>query len=55
MNNNIIIIINTIFTTTNQIKHMQVGCIILCGIRASVGPHGMTIWGRVKLILIYCG
>lgn len=56
MNHNIIIIIiNTIVTTTNQIKHMQVGYRILCGIRASVGPHDMTTWGRVRLMLICCG
>jgi len=56
MNHNIIIIIiNTIFTTTNQIKLMQVGCRILCDIGACVGPHDMTIWGRVRLMLICCG
>ena len=45
MNNNdiIIIIMNTIFTTTNQMNLMQVGFRIMCGIGASVGPHDMTI------------
>ena len=40
-NNNIIIIRNTIFTTTNQMKLMQVAFRMLCGIGASVGPHDM--------------
>ena len=43
MNNNIVIIMNTIFTTTNQMKLMQVGFRMLCGTGASVGPHDMTI------------
>ena len=34
---------NTIFTTTCQMKLMQVGFRMLCGIGASVGPHDMTI------------
>ena len=56
MNHNIIIIIiNTIETTSNQIKHMQVGCRILCSIRASVGPDDMATWGRVRLMLICYG
>lgn len=40
-NNNIIIIRNTIFTTTNQMKLMQVAFRMLRGIGASVGPHDM--------------
>lgn len=47
-NNNIIIIMNTIFTTTNQMKLMQVGFRMLCGIGASVGTHDMLFregWG----------